>query len=208
MIDDSEWHKAHEWETEWHGNCLLTYLEEEKQFNYASCMGLTLSMAHGKAYFNLKGKSVLDIGGGPVSLLLKCVNKGYCVVVDPLPVPQWVLARYDAANIDYFQKQAEKVDHINRGLDYSFIFDEIWMYNLLQHTQSPRTIIENARKMGKIIRVFDWIDTPPHAGHPQTLRREKLDAWLGGEGKVKHLAGTNFTEAYYGVFPTPLYEKI
>ncbi len=202
------WNKAQKFEKEWWDDCLCTYMEEEKQFKYASCMGLTLSMSHGHAYFNLKGKSVLDIGGGPVSLLLKCVNKGFCIVVDPLPVPQWVLARYDHAKIQYLQLQAELLDHVNNGEKYNVIFDEVWMYNVLQHTQDPKKVIDNARKMSRVIRIFDWIDTPPHPGHPQTLRREKLDAWLHGEGKVQHLAGTNFTEAYYGVFPTPLYEKV
>jgi len=71
------WQKAQKWEQEWHKNCVNSLNEEQKQIIYARKMGLVLSPTPKTPFnFDLKGKSILDIGGGPYSLLLKCVNFG------------------------------------------------------------------------------------------------------------------------------------
>lgn len=206
MTDLKTWQEAHEYEKEWWGNCVNTYLEETKQFEYAQRMGLERLI--GNSYFyNLHGKSILDIGGGASSLLLKCINFKYVAVVDPLPIPQWCKDRYEIANINYFQKQAEEADKIPQFLE---IFDEVWIYNVLQHTEDPKQIIENAKKSGKLIRIFEWINAKPHPGHPQMLLRDKLNDWLGGYGKIEDMSENllmGYNTAYFGVFPTPLYEK-
>jgi len=74
-MEGSVWQQAQEWEFGWWGNCVNTYGEETKQLLYAARMGLT-AFHDGKSPFNfdLGGASVLDIGGGPSSLLLKCTN--------------------------------------------------------------------------------------------------------------------------------------
>ena len=97
------WRRAQAWERDWWGDCLNTYSEEEKQLVYANRMGL-VAFHDGKSPYNfdLGGMSVLDIGGGPCSLLLKCVNfRGK--VIDPLCFPDWVLARYELAGIEFEQ---------------------------------------------------------------------------------------------------------
>ena len=78
------WQEAQRWELGWWGDCTNTYGEEEKQLLYASRMGLK-SFHNGKSPYNfdLDGMSILDIGGGPVSLLLKCINFRKAKVVDP-----------------------------------------------------------------------------------------------------------------------------
>ncbi|MFH1554929.1 MAG: hypothetical protein ABII76_08730, partial [Pseudomonadota bacterium] len=72
-------------EEEWWGDCINTADEEAKQAKFAELMGIT--PVEGEGWFvppyDLGGKSVLDVGGGPVSLLLKCRNRGRCVVLDP-----------------------------------------------------------------------------------------------------------------------------
>ena len=90
---------ANEWEKQWWGTCQNTYGEEEKQVVCATKMGLRF-FHDGKGPYNIDmhGSSVLDIGGGPCSLLLKCVNvKGK--VADPLLLgfPHWILERYEEA---------------------------------------------------------------------------------------------------------------
>lgn len=201
MTDQHNWNHAHEFETSWWGrNGFNTYAEERKQFKYAKRIGLELLQSE-VMFFNLHGKSVLDIGGGVTSLLLKCTNRGYCAVLDPLPIPNWCKSRYEAAEIDYIEDKAE-------DLVATTTFDEVWIYNVLQHVQNPQKIIENAKKAGKLIRIFEWIDTPPHPGHPVTLKEKKLNDWLGGSGKVEDFSEDlemGYNRGYYGVFPTPLY---
>jgi len=185
---------AQDWEREWWGTCQNTYGEETKQLLYADRMGLEL-FHDGKSPYNIdmKGASVLDIGGGPVSLLLKCVNvRG--IVLDPLPLPHWVKDRYALAGIDYHMIPAEDMNESG--------WDEVWIYNVLQHVEQPEKVIRNAKKAGGLIRLFEWMDTPPNIGHPHSLSEEKLNEWLGGEGKVERFSGQNtcWGKAYYGIF--------
>jgi 2-polyprenyl-3-methyl-5-hydroxy-6-metoxy-1,4-benzoquinol methylase len=207
----THWHEAQEWEKNWWGNCTNTYNEETKQITYAQKMGLRASSDYGKyPVYNLEHKSILDIGGGVVSLLLKCKNfklwrdplDSYCLVSDPIldAAPSWVKERYDSAGIAYTSQKAETL------VPESYkTFDEVWIYNVLQHTENPGKIIANARKAGKLIRIFEWVDMPPEPGHPQVLTEVLLNKWLHGEGKVEQLNENGCVgKAYYGIFPANL----
>jgi hypothetical protein len=80
-------------------------------------------------------------------------------------------------------------------------FDEAWIYNCLQHTDDPELIIKNARQLANTIRIFEWIDIPPHRGHPQELKEHLLNKWLGGEGHVAELdENICHGKSYSGVF--------
>lgn len=191
-----KWKEANQWEQNWWGECINTLGEEVKQLNYANRMGLEYKPDNKTPYrFDLEGRSVLDVGGGPCSLLLRCVNfTGK--IIDPLPLPKWVKERYKAAGINYQQAKAESMKEEG--------WDEVWLYNVLEHTDDPERIIKEAKKAGKLIRIFQWIDTGIGAGHIHTLKAEDLDRWLGGEGKVENFQGKAnlWGKAYYGVFPT------
>ncbi len=190
------WQEAQAWETSWWGDCSNTYGEEEKQLVYADRLGLKMHH-NGKSPYNidLEGQSVVDIGGGPASLLLKTVNAGGRLVVDPLTMPDWVFARYAAADIQVLSQGGE-------GFVSVVSFDEAWIYNCLQHTDDPRTVVRNALANAGIVRVFEWIDTVQNVGHPHILTAAKLDKWLGGEGRIEELTGQAgcFGKCYYGVF--------
>ena len=56
------WEEANKWESTWWGDCTDTVNEEIKQRTYAKKIGLSEDFSD---------KTILDIGGGPVSLLLK-----------------------------------------------------------------------------------------------------------------------------------------
>lgn len=189
-----EWQAAQTWESQWHGTCINTYGEEEKQLLYADRMGLK-AYHDGKSPYNfdLTGVSVLDIGGGPVSLLLKCTGLKRSCVVDPIVFPDWVLSRYKCAGIGFVQACGEDIAELG--------WDECWMYNVLQHTRDPQAAVSRAREAARIIRVFEWIDIPISRGHPHLLTRDFLNKWLGGEGRVERIDehGCNGF-AYYGVF--------
>jgi len=190
------WQDAQVWENNWWGNCVNTFGEQEKQILYAEKMGLE-RFHNGKSPYNFRtdGRSVIDIGGGPTSLLLKTVDLDYATVVDPLIMPKWVAGRYQAANIELIQCAGE--DFIFAG------FEEAWLYNVLQHTANPELVIKNAQKSALIIRIFEWIETPTNIGHLHTLTAEKLDTWLLGHGKTENVNSHNCKGlAYYGIFPT------
>lgn len=190
------WQDDQEFEKEWWGNCSNTFTEEVKQLTYAYKMGLEAYSDRGKwPCYNLDGKRVLDIGGGPVSILLKCQNLGDSTVLDPCRYPSWIRERYSAAGIEYIRGMGENFS------DYPDQYDEVWIYNVLQHTKDPEAIIKNAIKAAPTIRIFEWIDMPPQIGHPQELKEDDLNRWLGGVGTTEWLNENNCQgRSYYGVF--------
>ena len=109
-------------------------------------------------------------------MLLKCVSLLEGLVVDPISYPQWTVARYATKNIRVQVGRGEDVDE--KG------WDEAWIYNCLQHTEDPERIIKNALKAAPTLRLFEWVDIPPHDGHPVMLTKDLLDQWIGNEGFV------------------------
>jgi len=197
------WKKAQKWEKNWWGSCVNTFGEEEKQLIYAKKMGLK-TFHDGKSPYNfdMKGKKILDIGGGPCSMLLKCSGLKDGLVVDPCEYPEWVKLRYDEAGIVSVRDKGENVGDFG-------IVDEIWIYNVLQHVDKPSKIIKNALKISKVIRIFEWINTSPNEGHPHKLTAGKLDKWLGGVGKVEDLKERYCRgRCYHGIFKGKHYEKV
>jgi len=198
-----QWNEAQKWEAGWWGNCINSLAEEMKELMYVPRMGLKfiLDKRKGTPYLiDMKGASVLDVGGGPISILLKCVNvKGK--VIDPIKFPDWVYERYKCAGIEFEIIKGEDIKE--KG------FDEVWLYNVLQHVENPEKVVQNCRKAGKIIRIYEWIDIPPCMGHLHMLTEEKLNNWLKGEGKVEMLKGQGgcIGKCYYGVFKGFSYEE-
>lgn len=152
-------------------------------------------------WFDLGDKSILDIGGGPSSILLRCKNFSKAVVVDPCDFPEWVAARYKAAGIEYVKKKAEKYQP-------SIRFDEAWLYNCLQHVQNLEKVIRLA-KMAKKVRVFEYLNIGVCDGHPHNLTKELLDGLFERQGLVEKHEGLaeilrsslhSVAEIYFGVF--------
>lgn len=184
-------------EDAWWGSCASTFHEEQKQLAYAKRMGLRADWggAHPPT-FDLAGASVIDIGGGPVSLLLKCVNRGGCAVVDPGRFPSWVTQRYEACGIMFWNGKGEEMD-----VEGMARFDEAWIYNTLQHVEDPEKVIANARAVSDIIRIFEWIDIPPYPGHPHLLTEAFLNRCCDTMGFVSQISETGAVgRAYYNAF--------
>lgn len=176
-------------EANYWGDCCNTFDEDQKHYVYAKYMGLS-RVGYS---FDVSGKRIIDIGGGPSSMLLKTTNLGVrSLVVDPLEYPMWTYDRYSSKGIDSLICRGE--DIFEEG------FDECWIYNCLQHTDDPGLIIENALNAAGVLRIFEWVDIPPHDGHPIELTKEKLDQWIGRPGHTIRLAESGcYGNAYYNV---------
>lgn len=200
-IPDSDSPAHQDFEVQWWGDCTNTLSEEVKQITYANRMGL-LQTTLGEKWpiYDLGRRRILDVGGGPTSLLLKCVNVGRgSTVVDPGKYPAWTLARYETAGIEVVREPAEGLSKWNATSPK--YFDEAWCYNVLQHVVDPYAIIANMRRLAVVVRIFEWPNTAPSMGHPHTLKPEELDAALGGTGTVALLDENNCKGlAYYGTF--------
>lgn len=168
------------------GNCASTYGEETKQRVYMREMGFPEvgDWRAGAFGWPAMGQSIVDIGGGPVSVLLKMFDRGHSLVVDPGEYPEWVTDRYFAAEIGYHHARGECwADPLGRTYDLALI------YNCLQHTDDPEEVIATAREAAHELRMFEWINIPPHEGHPQMLTADALDTWTGRKGRIKQFDG-------------------
>lgn len=196
------WAEAQAWEKQWHGDCVNSLNEEQKQLIYARKMGLRTTPNVFTPYnFDLGGKSIVDIGGGAYSLLLKCDNFLKGIVVEPLNYTGWVTERYKAHGVYFLNSPAEDLLKILGEIGSTT--DECWCYNVLQHVQDPEKIINNMRRIAKVIRIFEWVDNGISNGHIHDLKEDKLNLWLKGEGKVEFInEGGCVGKCYYGIFPT------
>lgn len=186
-----------EYERQWWGDCTNTFSEEVKQITYASLMGLINTPDQETGcwpQYNAQYKSILDIGGGPCSLLLKVINANLKCIVDPCKYPIWTKKRYAMAGITLFVEPAETFRTTEK-------FDEVWIYNVLQHVDDPDRIITTARLHAPVLRIFDWIDLPPSPGHPHTLTKKWLDDMIGCDGSTMYVDENGARgNAYYGVY--------
>lgn len=192
-ISSEEWKRHNEWELNWWGNCVNTYGEQHLQEMYIQWMKLS-QFNSDRWSLDLKGMSVLDIGGGPVSILLRCKNFSKAAVIDPLEWPGWVVERYRMANILLIRDQAE-------NMTFDKEWDEAWIYNCLQHVTDPDKVARNAIRAARTVRLFEPLNIGIHSGHPHNLTKELLDKAFGKEGIVIDFGGGAPGRVYYcGVF--------
>jgi 2-polyprenyl-3-methyl-5-hydroxy-6-metoxy-1,4-benzoquinol methylase len=164
---DPQWTQAQEHEAEYWGNCLGMHVWNEfvKQEQYGREMGLFSEYGNGSGELEMQGKTVLDVGGGPVSMTLRCLNATKLVVVDPLKWLPSVLRRYHHYGIDLVRSAAENLPDIGK-------FDEVWMYNVLQHVNDPHRVLDAVTKhvaVGGVFRIFEWLNIPTDKCHLHTL---------------------------------------
>lgn len=178
-----------DFERNYWGDCCNTFGEDHKHYTYAALMDIPTVFWQ----FDVKNKSILDIGGGPTSMLLKAYNLSRGKVVDPIAYPKWTVDRYNSKNIEVEVKLGEDIDEVG--------WDEVWIYNCLQHTINPSKIIDNAKRAGSVLRICEWVDIPPHEGHPQELTENSLNHWIGQSGHVSEVHQSDCNgKLYYGVF--------
>jgi hypothetical protein len=173
-------------ESRFWGNCTRSLGEELKQITYMSRMGFPLVRTWRSGFnFDAEGRSIIDIGGGPVSVLLKMENLESGTVVDPGEYPNWVESRYSEARIGFVPERGEDLESSEDPFDLALI------YNCLQHCDDPAKVIANARVCARELRMFEWVDLPPHEGHPHMLTEAKLNEWAGRPGVVETFTGEN-----------------
>ncbi|QQS17297.1 methyltransferase domain-containing protein [Candidatus Saccharibacteria bacterium] len=146
--------------------------EQLKQLTYAPLLGLDFEHDGNSPYVIHKpNKSIIDIGGGPVSLLLK-TKATLKTVIDPCSYPAWVRSRYEQNDVRWIKDVAETYQP-----ELAETADEVWLYNVLQHTTDPQKIFENVLrylKSGGVFRFFDWIETGTNVAHPISLTAEDV----------------------------------
>lgn len=188
---DDKWKIAQVKELEWWNRTFVNpFFEERKQILFAEKMGIPPNDIF---QIDLEGRSVLDVGGGPVSLLLKCINGGRRTVVDPLDFPDWIKQRYVAAGIEFKQQAAEDMEEEG--------YDEVWLYNVLQHVKDPERVLEKAMKSAKILRIFEWIETGIDDMHLHSIHPSMIEKVTGQKGHNETIINVDglLAKAFWGI---------
>ena len=172
-----------------YGDCTNTFSEDQKHFVMARLMGLAVR----NDSINISNVSILDIGGGPNSMLLKCHHLKASKVVEPINWPCWIEDRYASKSIELLQEKAEYIDEEG--------YDEVWITDVLSFVNDPQRVINNAIKAAPRIRIFEWINEEKSDVRPNVITKEIMDNWLGMKGKTVELSQRGcYGKAYFGVF--------
>ena len=179
-------------ETKYWGDCTNTLFEENKHFVYAKLMGLDVRNTE----IIVNNISVLDIGGGPVSMLLKTQGLTKGRVLDPIDYPDWTKDRYKSKNIDV---------SVVGGEESAFPgYDEVWIYNTLPFVNNIEKVVENAFLSANVVRVFEWIDAGADNGKTNLQTNglnEIFKEHSSSMGRTVKLSQKGcHGEAYYGTF--------
>ena len=149
----------------------------------------------------LPNKTVLDVGCGPLSLLLRVpVQKGSAL--DPLVFDD-MESEYAERGIQRIIKPAEDLTPEDGQ------WDEAWVYNCLQHVQNPRKILKNTMRVAQTVRVFEWVNIPPYQGHLHELKPDTLRAPFlqGGWHKIMETTGNLAHSGLYGEYFMGIYSR-
>jgi hypothetical protein len=180
-------------EVAWWDSCTGGLLwAEVEQMEMARRMGLEVD----DRYTIHTSGTLWDVGGGPLSLLLKATGWDRAVVIDPAVYPLWTKLRYEAAGIEVMHVPAEQV----------FVTepppDEVWIYNTLQHVEDPQTLVKLAVAHAPLVRLFEWVEQGTNECHIHTLHAEEIGRWAReAEASVTEGSDTlNGVPYYAGVF--------
>lgn len=162
--------------------CELETFKYQEQ--YIDAMGIRNDYFHAPDNsLNMSGLNVLDIGGGPSSILLRTnhlrgnqhegLNAG--VVIDPLLISEHQRLRYDYYGIKFIQDQAENIDQYYSENGY---FDECFIYNCLQHVLDPVKILDKATLVSKRIRIAEPLNIPTDHMHLHMFNKQYFDNYF------------------------------
>lgn len=168
--------------------CEVDTLKHQEQ--YMDALGIRDDYFHAPDNsLNMSGLNVLDVGGGPSSILLRTnklrgnqhdgVNNG--VVIDPLMITEHHKLRYNYYGIEFIQDQSENIDQYYSEKGY---FDECFIYNCLQHVLDPIQILDKVTYISKRIRIAEPLNISTDSMHLHMFTKEYFDNYFS-ESKFK-----------------------
>lgn len=190
MITRERWEQAHKGEQEaWKSISERSVEEmESKESAYTRHAPVMFLLRD-----DIKGKRILDIGGGPISILLH-FDTYNSLVVDPiLPAPKFI-ENYLRHGINFFRGKGE--DYLTDWTDEKF--DEVWLYNCLQHVQSPSFILYNLRQVAPILRISEPMGTGTDLLHPHRFEKESFEFALRDISRECEFNEVMYDYLYFG----------
>jgi len=166
-ISLERWHEAQEGERRFHNNHNQSFVSMRTMYESS----YKQYFAYVEIDTDLKGKRILEIGCADIPALYFCSNYIDSAIIEPLPSKtlDWIAGHMD---ITIYREPAETLE-----LDEQY--DEIWLFNVLQHVIDPDKIVSNCKEWAHRIRYFEPIDTAINEVHPHSFTLEQYKAWFG-----------------------------
>lgn len=135
-------------------------------------------------------RSVLDIGCGPESIALLFPDElERITALDPLVFDDEDEDRYVDAGVERIVSPAE--DFRPWTADGWRPWDEVWIYNCLQHTRDPLAVLDVAKRCARrAVRVFEYVHVPTDDLHLHVLTPEFLRGSFRGWNPAREVTGT------------------
>lgn len=135
---------------------------------------------------NFSNLKVLDVGGVPISVLLRTNNgKGNLhdevlegVIIDPAKINKYQLDRYSFFKLNFINDKAE---NIKKYYSEENFFDECLIYNCLQHAEEPLIILNSIFFISKRIRLSDPINAEIGDCHLRDFSEKYFDSFFTNE---------------------------
>lgn len=153
-----DWNEAQEYERDWWLTAIDEHVWEQSKSDLVAGF---IRLGSGRPT-----STVIDIGSGPFSILQRVpVRSG--TALDPLNFGP-LEAGYLNHGIQRLIKRAEDLSSEDGH------WDEAWIYNCLQHVDSPEKVLGSAQEVADLVRLFEWINVEPYQGHLHKITPELL----------------------------------
>lgn len=190
-ISIEEWRSAQKYEKPYHETVSfeqnLAHYENVYKI-YFSYVGLD---------FDLKGKSLIEIGPAKIPALYFCSNYLQSYIIEPLVFEDAESFLSKMNNVSFIREPAELCNfpEVNEAI----------LFNLLQHVIDPKTIIERCKKYAKTIRFFEPINTGYDHAHLHAFNIEFFENEFGKENVKLYKGGSagpgfHSQDCAYGVY--------
>jgi len=145
--------------------------------------------------YDLKGKTVIEVGPAKIAGLCFCENYGKSYLVEPI-IYEDTLEFYKSKGITMIHEPAETCDLPK--------VDQAWMFNLLQHVIDPHTVIEKLKGCADEIYFFEPLDVPVDEKHIHSPNRNLFINEFGKDVvkiyKGRSVRGFHYVDCAYGKF--------
>jgi 2-polyprenyl-3-methyl-5-hydroxy-6-metoxy-1,4-benzoquinol methylase len=184
---NTPWHEAQVFERGWYSHHAKGAAKRHNAL-VAELVGLT------HENLDLSRSSVLDVGAGGFSLLQR-VKTRRGVAVDPLFFGE-LEQSYADAKIQRVFACAEDLPN----LFYFSEFDEVWLFDVVQHVIDPARAVHAASCLARRVRIFEWLHTGLHKLKAKffTTRFMRWEKKVEATGRVNHLGFTG--EYFFAVY--------
>jgi len=148
------------------------------------------------------GKSIIEIGPGPLGVTLLTEKFSKAIIVEPL-IYKW---GQEYVNL-YMEKNIiiETTPYENLTIEEKV--DETWFFNVLQHVIDPELQLRKAKETSKVVRIFEPINYPIELAHPHLLTKDLFTGIFGEDFGTTYIGSSipNFhtADCYYGTWINP-----